>query len=86
MAAYLRGKRYLVEKRDNGGDRRSVGQNVPLKSDRTSASVAAHFGVDEKTVRRDAEFAKAVDELPGYKLPVVFDLTSARPGVDDACV
>lgn len=66
MAAYLRGKRYLVEKQSVGGQPRRVGQNVPPanEDDRTSAKVAAHFGVDEKTVRRDAEFAKALDEAP----------------------
>lgn len=63
MASYLRGRRYLVEKQDHGGERKASGQNVHLK-EKTAEVIASHFGVDEKTIRRDAEFAKAVDKAP----------------------
>jgi hypothetical protein len=38
------------------------GQNV-RKSDTTAAALGQQYGVDEKTIRRDGEFAEAVDEL-----------------------
>jgi hypothetical protein len=62
--SYLRGKRYQHEKRKDGarGPSKKPGQNVPA-SDRTSAKIAAETHVDEKTIRRDAEFATAVDRL-----------------------
>lgn len=61
--AYLRGKRYEGEKKKHGGDRKSQessGQNVHPK---TAQKLAAEYGVDEKTVRRDAAFAQAVDQI-----------------------
>jgi hypothetical protein len=60
--SYLRGKRYNLEKRaDEGhGDQRSDGHNAhPNKAE----ELAREYGVDEKTIRRDAEFAEAVDTL-----------------------
>ncbi len=62
--AYLRGREYLAAKQEHGGDRRggSSGQNVHLKS---GEQVAARHGVGERTVRRDATFADAVDTLAG---------------------
>jgi hypothetical protein len=60
--AYLRGREYLSVKQEHGGDRRSgsSGQNDHLKS---GEQVAARHGVGEKTVRRDATFADAVDVM-----------------------
>lgn len=61
--AYLRGKRYQAEKKSEGGraDRDvSGGHNAHPK---TSAKLAAQFHVDEKTIRRDADFAEAVDTI-----------------------
>ncbi len=62
--AYLRGREYLSVKQGHGGDRRgdSSGQTDHLKS---GEQVAARHGVGEKTVRRDAAFADAVDVLAG---------------------
>lgn len=60
QASLLRGRRYNRTKKDHGGDRRSSGQNVHLK---TAESLAAEHGVDEKTIRRDGEFAEAVKTL-----------------------
>ena len=67
--SYLRGLRYLREKAKHGGDRKSSGQNDPmLKKDseeqgRFSEFLAKEFGVGEKTIRRDADFAKGLEML-----------------------
>lgn len=60
--AYLRGREYLSVKQEHGGDRRSgsSGQTDHLKS---GEQVAARHGVGEKTVRRNAAFADAVDVM-----------------------
>ncbi len=74
-ASYLRGKRYLAEKGKWGGDRKSEAsgsnqQNVGLISEQTSKvdpnterRLADEFRVSTMTIRRDAEFAAAVDAL-----------------------
>lgn len=63
QASYLRGQRYNREKRQDGGhgDQKSGGQNVrpKLAADR----LASEYGVNERTIRRDGEFATAVDAL-----------------------
>ncbi len=62
--AYYIGKEYLLEKKSHGGDRTSEGargQNDPLK---TAEKIAEKYKTAPKTVKRDAEFAKAVDTLP----------------------
>jgi hypothetical protein len=58
----LLGRRYNRAKRANGGDRKSEGQNAPVK-ERTSAKLAKEHGVDEKTVRRAGKFQQAVEKL-----------------------
>lgn len=67
--AYYRGKEYLNKKKSRGGDRKSDtdaeksnGQNVQLIGD-TAKEIAEKHGVNEKTIRRDSEYAKAVDTL-----------------------
>lgn len=67
--AYYRGKEYLNHKQNVGNPHRSdeLGQNVPINT-RTSAEIAAKHNVNEKTIRRDAEFAAAVDKI-GEKNP-----------------
>jgi hypothetical protein len=62
-ASYLRGRRYLLEKQAHGGDRTSAearGQVAPLK---TADRLAAEYKVDQRTIKRDALFAQAVDLL-----------------------
>jgi len=66
-AALLRGRRYNRTKKAHGGDRRSEqaaaessGQSDHLKS---ADALAAEHGVSPRTVRRDGEFAAAVDSL-----------------------
>lgn len=61
---YLIGTQYLARKASHGGDRRSEGssgQSDHLK--KTAEAVAAENKVAEKTVRRAAKFAQAVDTL-----------------------
>jgi hypothetical protein len=75
-ASYLRGKRYLAERGQWGGDHKSVPgsnqQNVGLiqnDGDKTDANterrLAEDFRVSTMTIRRDAAFAEAVDNLAG---------------------
>lgn len=62
---YLIGKQYEERKASHGGDRRSEtppsGHNDHLK--RTAQVIAEQNRVGEKTVRRAAEFARAVDTI-----------------------
>ncbi|MCL2000369.1 MAG: hypothetical protein FWG74_02960 [Planctomycetes bacterium] len=66
---YLRGKMYRAEQEAHGGDRksgeaRSSGQNVHLIEDgKTAQRIARAFGVNEKTIRRNAVFADRVDAV-----------------------
>jgi hypothetical protein len=61
--AYLRGTRYLAEKQAHGGDRSSAeasGKSCHLK---TSEQLAEEFGVSERAVCNDGQFAAAVDAI-----------------------
>ena len=55
----LRGRRYNRRKTAHGGSRNSRGQNVPLK--KTSEKLAEEHGVTDRTIKRDGQFASAVD-------------------------
>jgi len=60
----MRGRRYNRAKGQHGGDRKSAGssgQNVHL--DKTAEAIAKQHGVTERTVRRDGQYAEAVDRL-----------------------
>ena len=61
----LRGRRYNRAKKAHGGDRKSEsassGQSVHLV--KTAEALAKQHGVDEKTIRRDGQFAKAVEAV-----------------------
>ena len=59
-ASLIRGRIYNRTKKDHGGDRQSSDQIDPLK---TSAKLATQFGVGEATIRRDGQFALAVEEV-----------------------
>jgi phage N-6-adenine-methyltransferase len=61
QASYLRGKRYLSEKKQ--GERTDItsGQNVQKST--TAEKLANEYKVDEKTIRRDAQFASALDTI-----------------------
>ncbi|MFO0863526.1 MAG: hypothetical protein U0744_02510 [Gemmataceae bacterium] len=78
--AYYIGKEYLVKKQQHGGDRKaeapgSSAQNAHLK---TAEEVAEKHGINQATVRRNAEFAEAVDKLPAKERAAVLDGTSDK--------
>lgn len=83
---YLRGKRFIAEKKRHGGDRKSRAQSEPLKQkgqndpfdsgkkrgaqseplpkpEKTSVRLGKEYGVSPATIKRDAQFAKAVDTI-----------------------
>ena len=60
-ASYYRGKLYESRKLSRGGDRKSKGQNVLLKT--TAEKIAEEYGVTDKTIKRDAQFSQAVDKV-----------------------
>lgn len=72
--SYLRGKWYAEIKGEQGGDRKSKGQNVTLID--AAEKVAGETGVTGRTVKRDAAFAEAVDAL-GEKSPALRDAALA---------
>lgn len=64
-ASYLRGKRYNSEKKaipnETGSNqyKEVKGQNVPQPT--TAERLGEEYGVSDKTIKRDAEFASSVD-------------------------
>lgn len=62
QASYLRGKRYNGEKQDKGGDRKSIDQNDPL-IESTADRLATEYKVSAPTIKRDGQYAAAVDKL-----------------------
>ena len=79
---FLVGKQYEAEKAMRGGSQfrdrdketgqfTSMGQNVPLRPERTSARIAKEIGKNERYVRRAEEFAQGLDAAeeiePGIK-------------------
>ena len=56
--SYLRGKRYANEKQAHGGLRVTRDQAAP-----TATQLAQEYGVNEKTVRRDEQFALGLEKL-----------------------
>ena len=70
--SYLRGKQYEAEKMTQGTNNQYVqaknenGQNVHFQSrreikDGTAGRIGKEYGVNGRTIRRDAEFAKGID-------------------------
>jgi hypothetical protein len=69
MESYKRGKAYLEAKTEKGGDRKSKAHCELLedsqgKQQTTAEKLAVQHRVSPATIKRDAEFAAAVDELP----------------------
>lgn len=62
QASYLRGKRYNSEKQDKGGDRKSKYQNDTL-IESTADRLATEYKVSALTVKRDGNYAAAIDTL-----------------------
>ncbi len=62
--SYFRGAEYNAVKQERGGSRpgrKSKGQSDPLTS--TAGLLSQKYGVSEKTIKRDAIFAKTVDKI-----------------------
>lgn len=67
---FLRGQAYEDAKKPKGGDRKSEkskAHDAPLisESQNTAEKVASQFDVDPATIKRDAEFAHAVNTIAG---------------------
>jgi len=60
-ASYYRGKLYESRKRQGMRTDLTSGQNVP-KLD-TAEEIGKQYGVDGRTIKRDAEFSKSVDKV-----------------------
>jgi len=58
--SYFRGKLYEQKKKQGQRTDLTSGQNVQKLS---AQAIAEDYGVDEKTIRRDADFAKAIDTI-----------------------
>lgn len=64
---FLRGQTYEAEKKEHGGDgsnqhsAKQKAHDAPLAN--TAEKVAAQFDVDPATIKRDAEFARAVNAI-----------------------
>ena len=64
MRRYLIGKKYLEEKKEHGGDRKSSGHFDHLKEpEKTAEKIGKEHNISEKTVRRAAKFAEEVDKF-----------------------
>jgi hypothetical protein len=64
--SYFRGAEYNAVKRQHGGRRRGrppKGQSVPPPTATTARRLAEKYAVSEKTMKRDARFALAVDRV-----------------------
>ena len=59
-ASLLRGRIYNRMKKAHGGDRKSNRQNVGLI---TATQLATDYGVTSRTIERDGQFARAVEDL-----------------------
>ena len=74
VPSYLRGKRYNWEKGSQGGtganQYQQRGQNAP--SAKTAEKLAEEYKVDARTIKRDGQYAAALDALaessPGLKI------------------
>lgn len=76
---YLVGKRYLIEKNANGGDRKSVRQNDALiQKDRSSKIIGDQLNIGSRTVERAAEFTQAVDKIVQLTGIVVNDILNGE--------
>jgi hypothetical protein len=74
--SYLRGLRYLQEKAQGQRTDLTSGQNVKKsEGETTAARLGAEFNVSERTIVRDAEFAKGIDRLeeeePGQRQEIL---------------
>jgi hypothetical protein len=74
---YLRGKQYQQDKQEitnPGGSnqyREVAGQNDPQPPNSTAAKLAKEHRVSERTIKRDADYAKAIDDIVAATTPEV---------------
>lgn len=62
--SYYRGKLYEQMKKIHGGDRKSSGNNFHLiPTVKTAERIAKDYNVTEKTIRNDADYARAIDTI-----------------------
>lgn len=61
--SYFRGKLYEQMKKEEGGRSDRVFGVDKMSTPKTAQSIADDYGVDEKTIRRDADYAKAIDTI-----------------------
>lgn len=59
--ADLLGRRYLVENKGHGGNRKSTSRNDQLKW--TNQKIAEQSNTSAKTIQRAAEYSKAIGKL-----------------------
>ncbi|HEY0652248.1 MAG TPA: hypothetical protein VGD65_03930 [Chryseosolibacter sp.] len=81
--SYLRGLRYLQEKSQGQRTDLTSGQNVKKsEGETTAARLGAEFNVSERTIIRDAEFAKGIDKLeeekPGLRREILSGKSDLR--------
>lgn len=76
--SYLRGLRYLQEKSQGQRNDLTSGQNVKkseVVGETTAAKLGAEFNVSERTIVRDADFARGIDrleeEMPGQRQQIL---------------
>lgn len=94
--SYLRGKQYEAEKMTQGGTganqhtKEQSGQNVQSATrreskDGTAGRIGKEYGVDGRTIRRDADFSKSVDSAeavsPGFRESVLSGAVKAPKSV-----
>lgn len=61
--SYLRGKRYIAERKPLGGHPKPENLNPQNADSRTSVRLGQEYGVNHTTIERDAKFAAAVDTI-----------------------
>lgn len=76
--AYLRGKRYLAEKQRQGWPYRHHRRRAQYEHMRTAERLGLEYRVAAVTIRRDAEFATAIDMLAANCGPEARDAILAR--------
>lgn len=74
--SYLRGKRYNLEKKPQGGDHKSTNQNDVLMHNK----LAEEYKVSPSTIQRDGDFSTAVDALESQVRQDIRDTVLRRQG------
>lgn len=74
--SFLRGKRYLAEKKQ--GERKDLTSGQNDQKSETADILAKEYNVAPKTIRRDAKFARAVDKIAENGLKLEMRLAKER--------